>query len=40
MVACLVMPLGAVYEVTQEWTLGSSLCELWTCTDVLCCTAR
>ena len=40
MVACLVMPLGAVYEITQEWTFGPSLCELWTCTDVLCCTAR
>ncbi|CAG2114023.1 unnamed protein product [Medioppia subpectinata] len=39
MVACLVMPLGAFYEITQEWTFGSSLCELWTCTDVLCCTA-
>lgn len=40
MVACLVMPLGAFYEITQEWTFGSALCELWTCTDVLCCTAR
>ena len=40
MVACLVMPLGAFYEITQEWTFGASLCELWTCTDVLCCTAR
>lgn len=39
MVACLVMPLGAVYEVTQEWTLGPALCELWTSCDVMCCTA-
>lgn len=40
LVACLVMPLGAVYEVLQEWTFGSELCELWTSIDVLCCTAR
>ncbi|CAN7999022.1 unnamed protein product [Ixodes hexagonus] len=39
MVACLVMPLGAVYEVTQEWVLASELCDVWTCCDVLCCTA-
>ncbi|XP_013789239.1 5-hydroxytryptamine receptor-like [Limulus polyphemus] len=39
MVACLVMPLGAVYEVTQEWVLGAALCDLWTAFDVLCCTA-
>ncbi|CAG2170404.1 unnamed protein product, partial [Oppiella nova] len=39
MVACLVMPLGAVSEVTQQWTLGRVLCELWTSADVLCCTA-
>ncbi|XP_013771885.1 5-hydroxytryptamine receptor-like [Limulus polyphemus] len=39
MVACLVMPLGAVYEVTQEWILGAALCDVWTAFDVLCCTA-
>ncbi|XP_013781760.1 5-hydroxytryptamine receptor 2A-like [Limulus polyphemus] len=39
MVACLVMPLSAVYEVTHEWVLGSVLCEVWTSCDVLCCTA-
>ncbi|XP_013791203.2 5-hydroxytryptamine receptor-like [Limulus polyphemus] len=39
MVACLVMPLGAVYEVTQEWVLGAALCDVWTAFDVLCCTA-
>ena len=39
MVACLVMPLGAVSEVVQEWTMGRVLCELWTLADVLCCTA-
>ena len=39
MVACLVMPLGALYVVTGEWTLGAALCDLWTIADVLCCTA-
>lgn len=39
MVACLVMPLAAVAEVTQEWVLGPALCDVWTCCDVLCCTA-
>lgn len=39
MVACLVMPLGAVYEVTEEWVLAPELCDVWTCCDVLCCTA-
>ncbi|XP_013791845.1 5-hydroxytryptamine receptor 2A-like [Limulus polyphemus] len=39
MVACLVMPLSAVYEIMQEWRMGSILCEIWTSCDVLCCTA-
>ena len=39
LVACLVMPLGAVYEVTGKWLLGPSLCDMWTSSDVLCCTA-
>ncbi|CAH0555365.1 unnamed protein product [Brassicogethes aeneus] len=39
LVACLVMPLGAVYEVSQEWRLGPELCDMWTSSDVLCCTA-
>ncbi|XP_013771884.1 5-hydroxytryptamine receptor 2B-like [Limulus polyphemus] len=39
LVACLVMPLGAVYEISQEWLLGPLLCDLWTSCDVLCCTA-
>lgn len=39
MVACLVMPLGALYEVQGEWSLGSLLCDIWTSADVLCCTA-
>ncbi|XP_044754196.1 5-hydroxytryptamine receptor-like [Coccinella septempunctata] len=39
LVACLVMPLAAVYDVSQEWTLGPELCDMWTSSDVLCCTA-
>ncbi|XP_064122964.1 LOW QUALITY PROTEIN: 5-hydroxytryptamine receptor-like [Macrobrachium nipponense] len=39
MVACLVMPLGAVYEISKEWLLGPELCDMWTSSDVLCCTA-
>ncbi|GLH07620.1 5-hydroxytryptamine receptor 2A [Gryllus bimaculatus] len=39
LVACLVMPLGAVYEVSKQWTLGTELCDMWTSSDVLCCTA-
>ncbi|XP_046467399.1 5-hydroxytryptamine receptor-like isoform X1 [Neodiprion pinetum] len=39
LVACLVMPLGAVYEVSHEWALGPELCDMWTSSDVLCCTA-
>ncbi|XP_066588179.1 5-hydroxytryptamine receptor-like isoform X2 [Prorops nasuta] len=38
LVACLVMPL-AVYEVSHEWVLGPELCDMWTSSDVLCCTA-
>ncbi|KAF8766435.1 5-hydroxytryptamine receptor like protein [Argiope bruennichi] len=39
LVALLVMPIGAVYEVKQQWTMGAALCDLWTSCDVLCCTA-
>ncbi|KAG8227993.1 hypothetical protein J437_LFUL007966 [Ladona fulva] len=39
MVACLVMPLGAVYAISQGWILGPELCDMWTSSDVLCCTA-
>ncbi|XP_015911286.1 5-hydroxytryptamine receptor [Parasteatoda tepidariorum] len=39
LVALLVMPIGAVYEVRKEWTMGPVLCDLWTSCDVLCCTA-
>ncbi|XP_063232293.1 5-hydroxytryptamine receptor-like [Bacillus rossius redtenbacheri] len=39
MVACLVMPLSAVYEISKGWILGPELCDMWTSSDVLCCTA-
>ncbi|XP_047472647.1 5-hydroxytryptamine receptor-like [Penaeus chinensis] len=39
MVACLVMPLGAVYAISKDWILGPELCDMWTSSDVLCCTA-
>ncbi|KAG8189801.1 hypothetical protein JTE90_008112 [Oedothorax gibbosus] len=39
LVALLVMPIGAIYEVNEEWTMGAILCDLWTSCDVLCCTA-
>ncbi|OTF69848.1 5-hydroxytryptamine receptor 2B-like protein [Euroglyphus maynei] len=39
MVACLVMPFGAIIVVKGKWTLGANLCDLWTVADVLCCTA-
>ncbi|XP_034948714.1 5-hydroxytryptamine receptor-like, partial [Chelonus insularis] len=38
-VACFVMPLGALYEVSHKWKLGAVLCDLWTSIDVLSCTA-
>ncbi|XP_065200281.1 5-hydroxytryptamine receptor-like isoform X3 [Planococcus citri] len=39
LVASFVMPLGAVYEVTREWRFSPELCDLWTGSDVLCCTS-
>ncbi|KAA0196882.1 hypothetical protein HAZT_HAZT002197 [Hyalella azteca] len=44
MVACLVMPLGAVYERIEVIHLLAmdrilELCDMWTSSDVLCCTA-
>nr|XP_023025372.1 5-hydroxytryptamine receptor-like [Leptinotarsa decemlineata] len=39
LVACLVMPLGAVYVISNNWIMGPELCDMWTSIDVLCCTA-
>ena len=27
------------FQISKEWTFGSQLCEMWTMSDVLCCTA-
>lgn len=39
LVAVMVMPFGAVYQVSDEWTMGPEVCDVWTSSDVLCCTA-
>lgn len=39
LVAVLVMPMSAIYQVSDEWTMGAELCDMWTSSDVLCCTA-
>ena len=39
LVACLVMPPATVYEIVGSWIFGSELCDVWTCLDVLLCTA-
>lgn len=39
LVAGLVMPMSAIYQVSDEWTMGPELCDMWTSSDVLCCTA-
>ena len=38
-VGLLVMPYAAVYELYGRWILGTFICDLWTTTDVLLCTA-
>lgn len=39
MVATLVMPLAALYDVKGLWVLGSAACDLFVYMDVLCCTS-
>lgn len=40
LVAVLVMPIGAQYEVLgNRWVLGPLMCEIWTSADVMCCTS-
>lgn len=39
LVALLVMPPAVVYEVEGRWTLGGTLCDVWTSCDVMLCTA-
>ncbi|ESN92183.1 hypothetical protein HELRODRAFT_181653 [Helobdella robusta] len=39
LVALVVMPLAAMYEVMGVWKLGQVMCDVWTSSDVLLCTA-
>ncbi|KAM6174682.1 5-hydroxytryptamine receptor 5B-like [Erethizon dorsatum] len=41
LVAAVVMPLSLMKELSagRRWQLGRSLCHVWICFDVLCCTA-
>lgn len=39
LVAVLVMPLSAMYEVLQYWPLDDTVCDLWTSLDVIMCTS-
>nr|QSG30392.1 5-hydroxytryptamine receptor [Rapana venosa] len=39
LVAILVMPLTATLQIYGGWVLGPSVCDMWTTTDVLLCTA-
>lgn len=39
LVSILVMPVSALYTVSQTWTLGQVLCDIWLSSDITCCTA-
>ena len=39
MVAVCVMPLSLLNEISVYWYLGNVVCDFWTSTDILCCTA-
>lgn len=34
-----VSPFAAIYDIHKQWHLGVYMCDLWTCMDVLACTA-
>jgi len=38
-VSVLVLPMAALYQVLNRWTLGQSLCDVFISLDVLCCTS-
>ena len=38
-VALLDMPFATLYQVTNTWSLGETMCDLWVSLDVLLCTA-
>ncbi|XP_034018019.1 5-hydroxytryptamine receptor 1B-like [Thalassophryne amazonica] len=39
LVSILVMPISALYTVSQTWTLGQVICDIWLSSDITCCTA-
>ncbi|XP_055728988.1 5-hydroxytryptamine receptor 1B-like [Salvelinus fontinalis] len=39
LVSVLVMPISALYTVSQTWTLGQVTCDIWLSSDITCCTA-
>ncbi|KAA0713890.1 5-hydroxytryptamine receptor 1A-alpha [Triplophysa tibetana] len=39
MVSVLVLPMAALYQVLNIWTLGQEICDLFISLDVLCCTS-
>ncbi|KAG7236932.1 hypothetical protein INR49_000005, partial [Caranx melampygus] len=39
LVSILVMPISALYTVSQTWTLGQVVCDIWLSSDITCCTA-
>lgn len=39
LVSILVMPISALYTVSQTWTLGQVMCDIWLSSDITCCTA-
>ncbi|XP_023218176.1 5-hydroxytryptamine receptor 1-like isoform X1 [Centruroides sculpturatus] len=38
-VALLVMPLALHYELSGDWRLGDTICDMWIAFDMTCCTA-
>ncbi|XP_035264408.1 5-hydroxytryptamine receptor 1B [Anguilla anguilla] len=39
LVSILVMPICVLYTVSQTWSLGQIICDLWLSSDITCCTA-
>ncbi|XP_041926798.1 5-hydroxytryptamine (serotonin) receptor 1A a [Alosa sapidissima] len=39
MVSVLVLPMAALYQVLNKWTLGQLMCDIFISLDVLCCTS-
>ncbi|XP_012670156.1 5-hydroxytryptamine (serotonin) receptor 1A b [Clupea harengus] len=39
MVSVLVLPMAALYQVLDKWTLGQVTCDIFVSLDVLCCTS-